>query len=160
MTRNDRIDICKIALIIGVIALAPVSRPIQSSPQEVQEHVEEPKDEIEELDNEPEMERPRLSLNIQESEDGSEEASFETPPRMSLAFDDDDITYRSVEYPRDLAIRDRDRLSMMLGDGRPSENFGGVQLESDFDVADVSAVPEDDEAADDTVISGGEFDRG
>ncbi|KAJ5288551.1 Histone-fold [Penicillium angulare] len=141
-------------------ALAPVSRPIQSSPQEVQLHTEQPKDEIEELDNEPEIERPRLSLNIQESEDGSEEANSETPPRMSLAFDDDDITYRSVEYPRDLAIRDRDRLSMLLPAGRLSENFAGVQLESDSDVVDMSAIPDDDEGAEDTFVSGGEFDRG
>ncbi|KAJ5116408.1 Histone-fold [Penicillium angulare] len=157
--QDDGDIIAKVKLMV-IIALAPVSRPIQSSPQEEQLHVEEPKDEIEELDNEPEIERPRLSLNIQESEDGSEEARSETPPRMSLAFDDDDITYRSVEYPRDLAIRDRDRLSMMLPAGRLSENFAGVQLEGDSDVVDMSAIADDDEGPEDTLVSGGEFDRG
>ncbi|KAJ5937384.1 hypothetical protein N7454_004684 [Penicillium verhagenii] len=131
--------------------------PIQSSPQEIPEPIEEPKDEIEELDNEPRIDPPRLSLPIQESEDESEEAGTETPPpRMSLAFDDDDITYRSVEYPRDLAIRDR--LSIMPG--RPSENFGGIQLESDSDDGDETGIVGDYDVQDDTMVSGGDFDRG
>ncbi|KAJ5639717.1 uncharacterized protein N7484_007579 [Penicillium longicatenatum] len=142
-------------------ALAPVSRPIQSSPQEEPQPVEELKDEIEELDNEPVIEPPRLSLPIQESEDGSEEAGSETPPpRMSLAFDDDDITYRSVEYPRDLAIRDRERLSMMPGAGRPSENFGGIQLESDSDDGDRTGIVGDYDGHEDTMVSGGDFEQG
>ncbi|KAJ5930657.1 hypothetical protein N7466_006150 [Penicillium verhagenii] len=137
--------------------LAPISHPIQSSPQEIPEPIEEPKDEIEELDNEPRIDPPRLSLPIQESEDESEEAGSETPPpRMSLAFDDDDITYRSVEYPRDLAIRDR--LSIMPG--RPSENFGGIQLESDSDDGDETGIVGDYDVQDDRMVSGGDFDRG
>ena len=60
--------------------------------------MEEPLDEIEELDREPEIEPPRLSLPIQEEEDESDDESSEMrPPRLSLAFEDDDITYRSVE---------------------------------------------------------------
>ncbi|KAJ5632919.1 hypothetical protein N7490_009258 [Penicillium lividum] len=141
--------------------LAPISRPIQSSPQEEPQPIEEPKDEIEELDNEPVVDPPRLSLPIQESEDGSEEAASETPPpRMSLAFDDEDITYRSVEYPRDLAIRDRQRLSMMPSTGRPSENFGAIQLESDSDDGDETGIVGEYDVQDDTMVSGGEFDRG
>ena len=141
-------------------ALAPVSHRLQSSPQEVQPPVEQPKDEIEELDDEPEIEPPRLSLNIQESEDGSEEASSETPPRMSLAFDDDDITYRSIEYPRDMAIRDRERLSIMPGVGRPSENFGGIQLESESDVGNETGILGHQEAPEDIITSGDDFDQG
>lgn len=145
----------------GDAALAPVSKPIQSSPQEEPEPVEEPRDEFDELDNEPEIERPRLSLPIQEVEGESDEASPEMrPPRMSLAFEDDDITYQSVEYPRDLAIRDRDRLSMMSrGTARLSEDFG--QLENDFDAGEETGLVGDDEdAPEDTMISGGDFDRG
>lgn len=105
------------------------------------------------------IEPPRLSLPIQESEDGSEEAGSETPPpRMSLAFDDDDITYRSVEYPRDLAIRYRERLSMMPG--RPSENFGGIQLESDSDDGDETGIVGDYDGHEDTMVSRGDFDQG
>ncbi|KAJ6032309.1 hypothetical protein N7540_003041 [Penicillium herquei] len=142
-------------------ALAPISHPIQSSPQEAQEYsADEIRDEIEELDNEPEIEPPRLSLNIQESEDGSEKTSSETPPRMSLAFDDDDITYQSVEYPRDIAIRDHARLSMMPGAGRHSENFGEIQLDSDSDDNDETGMLGGEEAPDDTLTSGGEFDQG
>ncbi|KAJ5710823.1 hypothetical protein N7488_004979 [Penicillium malachiteum] len=142
-------------------ALAPISHPIQSSPQEAPEYsADEIRDEIEELDNEPEIEPPRLSLNIQESEDGSEKASSETPPRMSLAFDDDDITYQSVEYPRDISIRDHARLSMMPGVGRHSENFGEIQLDSESDSNDETGVLGGEEVLDDTMTSGGEFDQG
>ncbi|KAJ5162349.1 hypothetical protein N7492_007741 [Penicillium capsulatum] len=145
--------------------LAPVSQPIQSSPQEQSIQVEDPIDEIEELDNEPEVAPPRLSLPIQEVEDESEEASPEMrPPRLSIPFEDDDITYRSVEYPRrDLADRDRDRLSMMSRGalGRISEDFGDTRLESDFDVGEETGIVDDDEdAQEETMISGGDFDRG
>lgn len=145
----------------GDTALAPVSKPIRSSPQEEPVPVEEPKDEFDDLDNEPEIERPRLSLPIQEVEEESDEASPEMrPPRMSLAFEDDDITYQSVEYPRDLAIRDRDRLSMMSrGTARLSEDFG--QLENDSDAGEgTGLVGDDEDVQEDTMISGGDFDRG
>lgn len=127
--------------------------------------MEEPLDEIEELDREPEIEPPRLSLPIQEEEDESDDESSEMrPPRLSLAFEDDDITYRSVEYPRrDYADRDRDRLSMMSRGamGRVSEDFGETRLESDFEAGDETGlVGDDDDAPEDTMISGGDFDRG
>lgn len=148
--------------IAPVLALAPVSEPIRSSPQEKAEATPEPIDEFEQLDNEPEIERPRLSLPIQESEEEDEEASPEMhPPRMSLAFaeEDMDITYRSVEYPRDVSIRDRDRLSMMSrATGRISGDFEETRLESD-DADDTGIMGEDDDA-EDTMISGGDFDRG
>ncbi|KGO71253.1 Histone-fold [Penicillium italicum] len=143
-------------------ALAPISQPIRSSPQEKPEPIEEPVDEFEQLDNEPEIERPRLSLPIQESEEEDEEASPEMhPPRMSLALveEDMDMTYQSVEYPRDASIRDRDRLSMMSrATGRISGDFDETRLESD-DADETGIVGEDDEA-EDTMMSGGDFDRG
>ncbi|KAJ5154189.1 Histone-fold [Penicillium coprophilum] len=143
-------------------ALAPVSQPIRSSPQDKPEPIEEPIDEFEQLDNEPEIERPRLSLPIQESEEEGEEASPEIPPpRMSLAFaeEDMDLTYQSVEYPRDASIRDRDRLSMMSrATGRMSGDFDETRLESDD--ADETGIMGEDDEAEDTMISGGDFDRG
>ncbi|KAG0154395.1 hypothetical protein PDIDSM_1775 [Penicillium digitatum] len=136
--------------------------PIRSSPQEKPEPIEEPVDEFEQLDNEPEIERPRLSLPIQESEEEGEEASPEMqPPRMSFALveEDMDMTYQSVEYPRDASIRDRDRLSMMSrATGRISGDFDETRLESD-DADETGIVGEDDEA-EDTLMSGGDFDRG
>lgn len=144
------------------LALATVSQPIRSSPQEKPEPIEEPVDEFEQLDNEPEIERPRLSLPIQESEEEGEEASPEMqPPRMSFALveEDMDMTYQSVEYPRDASIRDRDRLSMMSrATGRISGDFDETRLESD-DADETGIVGEDDEA-EDTLMSGGDFDRG
>ncbi|KAJ5152968.1 uncharacterized protein N7482_009446 [Penicillium canariense] len=161
--RSGRVQRETVFDILRNLALAPVSQPIQSSPQEEVKPEEEPIDEIEELDNEPEMERPRLSLPLQEIEEGSDDASpGMSPPQLSIPFDDDDITYRSVEYPRrDLADRDRDILSMMGPRGiRMSENFGGTQLESDSDAAEETGIVGDDGFADDTMISGGDFDRG
>lgn len=80
---------------------------------------------------------------------------------MSLAFaeEDMDMTYQSVEYPRDASIRDRDRLSMMSrATGRISGDFDETRLESD-DADETGIVGEDDEA-EDTMMSGGDFDRG
>lgn len=142
------------------VALAPVSQPIQSSPQE-QEPIEEPIDEFEELDNEPVIEPPRLSLPIQESSEEGDDASPEMrPPRMSLAFgeEDMDITYQSVEYPRrETSIRDRERLSMMSrATGRISGDFEETRLESD-DAEETGIIGEDEDG---TMFSGGDFDRG
>ncbi|OOQ90706.1 hypothetical protein PEBR_03318 [Penicillium brasilianum] len=139
--------------------LAPVSKPIQSSPQEEVKDVEEPIDEIEALDNEPELERPRVSLPMQGSTEGSEEGSPDIPPpRLSIPFDDDD---KSVEFPRrDLAIRDQEQLAIMRRDLRVSEDFGETQLESDSDAGEETGIIIDDGFGDDTMISGGEFDRG
>lgn len=124
---------------------------------------ERPKDEFEELDNEPEIERPRLSLPIEEVEGEDDDTSPEMrPPRLSLAFEDDDITYRSVEYPRrDISVRDRERLSMISrATARISEDFGQSRLGSDFDVGDETGIVGEDEAQEETMISGGDFDRG
>jgi hypothetical protein len=83
------------------------------------------------------------------------------PPRMSLAFaeEDMDITYQSVEYPRDTSIRDRDRLSMMSrATGRISGDFDETRLESDG--GDGTGIVGEDDEAEDTMMSGGDFDRG
>lgn len=120
------------------------------------------RDEIDELDNEPEMERPRLSLPLQDVEEVSEEGSPDIPPpRLSLAFDEEDITQTSVEFPlRAISERDRARLSMMSGP-RPSENFGDLtRLEFESDRGDETGVVGDDGEGEETVMSQGAFDRG
>lgn len=124
--------------------------------------MEQQLDEIEELDNEPELERPRLSLPLQESMEASEEGSPDMPPpRLSIAFDEEDLTYQSVEFPRrDLAIRDKERLSMIDRAARMSEDFGDARLESDEEIEEDTEIVGEDGFADDTMISGGDFDRG
>ena len=148
------------------IALAPTSQRIRSSPQEKPEQEQEqeqdlkppqPRDEIDELDNEPELERPRLSFPIEDVDD--DDGSPEIPaPRLSLAFDDEDVT---VEYPmRDISERDRARLSMMSAGGpRLSENFADTtRLESGSEGGDETGLQ--GEGGEDTVMSQGAFDRG
>ncbi|GMF73478.1 unnamed protein product [Aspergillus oryzae] len=120
------------------------------------------KDEIEELDNEPEIERPRLSLPLEEVEEQEEASPEPRPPRLSLAFEEEDIT---VEYPRRATSEhDRARLSMMsFGNPRLSENFGdATRLESDSEDGGDSGIEhgEDGENQDETVMSQGAFDRG
>jgi histone H3/H4 len=117
-----------------------------------------PRDEIEELDEESEIEAPELTLPIQEVEGSEEGSTARSPPRLSLPFDDDDIT---VEYPRrDISIRDQERLSIMSRNfGRPSDVFGDNQSDSDADEGDETGIVEDD-GGEDTMISGGDFDRG
>lgn len=155
-------------------ALAPTSQRIRSSPQEqssvepAREEVEEKEkeeegDEIDELDNEPEIERPRLSLPLQEVQEVEEDGSPDIPPpRLSLAFDEEDITQASVEYPRrEISDRDKARLSMMSGGARPSENFGDLsRLESESDYGDGTGLVGIDDGGDETLMSQGPFDRG
>ncbi|RAH75523.1 uncharacterized protein BO66DRAFT_387395 [Aspergillus aculeatinus CBS 121060] len=146
-------------------ALAPTTQPIRSSPSEkpepvAPEPVEPEKDEFEILDNEPELERPRLSLPLEEVDEVDEEPEMR-PPRLSLAIEEDDIT---VEYPRRAANElERGRLSMM--GPRLSENFGdATRLDSDDedDEDDTGLVHGDDagDEADETIDSQGAFDRG
>ncbi|PWY82256.1 hypothetical protein BO70DRAFT_362178 [Aspergillus heteromorphus CBS 117.55] len=143
-------------------ALAPTSQVIRSSPQ-VQpepEPVPEPVlDEIEELDNEPEIPRPRLSLPLDDVEEVDEEPEMR-PPRLSLAFEEEDITHTSIEYPRRAAGDEKGRLSMM--GPRMSEIGDGTRLESDSEDDDDTGIVRDGhgDEGDDTMISQGEFDKG
>lgn len=143
--------------------MAPVSKPIVSSPEE--EPSPPKRDEIDELDNEPVPERPRLSLPIDEDTGEIEEGSPEPPPRLSLAFDEEDITQRSVEYPRRaMSEQDRARLSRMsFGDVRLSENFGDLsRLDGASETGDVTTLQQgnDEEAQEDTTLGQGAFDAG
>ncbi|KAL4885024.1 centromere kinetochore component CENP-T-domain-containing protein [Aspergillus karnatakaensis] len=146
-------------------ALAPESQPIRSSPQPPPEpEPESDIDEIDELDNEPAPEKPRLSLPLEEvDEDDDEESPQIRPPRMSIALEDDDMTHTSVEYPRRAAVdRDRARLSMMSYGARLSENFGdatGLETGSD-DGDDTGLIQDDGGGQDETLMSQGAFDRG
>lgn len=72
--------------------------------------------ELDELDNGPDLPRPRFSLPIEEDDD-----SFQAPPRLSSALNDDTLTQMSIEGPR-RAIVDgfRERLSTGL---RVSQRF-------------------------------------
>jgi hypothetical protein len=134
-------------------ALAPVSNPIQSSPQEErssspEDSSSEEEDETLVLDNEPLPERPRLSLPIDIDSGTSENSSPDMPPpRLSLQFDEEDLTTRSVEYPRRaISEQDRQRLGRMsFGDVRMSENFGDLtRLDAFSEHGDTTMLPQDD----------------
>lgn len=141
-----------------------MSAPIRSSPQEEPEPPK--KDEIDELDNEPEIPKPRLSLPIEMDEE-DEDGPDIPPPRLSLAFEEEDITQASIEYPRRaMAEADRARLERMsFGDVRLSENFGDLSrlenLDDLSDVGDYTGLQQDEaeERGDVTGISAG-FDAG
>ncbi|KAL3483652.1 centromere kinetochore component CENP-T-domain-containing protein [Aspergillus germanicus] len=146
-------------------ALAPNSQPIRSSPQPPPEPEPESEiDEIDELDNEPALERPRLSLPLDEVEEDDDEGSPEIrPPRMSLALEDEDMTHTSIEYPRRATFdRDRGRLSMMSYGARLSENFGDATGPEDGseDGDATGMVLDEDDGQDETIISQNAFDRG
>ncbi|PKY07786.1 hypothetical protein P168DRAFT_2390 [Aspergillus campestris IBT 28561] len=143
-------------------ALAPVSQPIRSSPQVALEPESEPElDEIEELDNEPEIERPRLSLPLaeEEEEDEDEGSPEPRPPRFSLAFEEEDIT---VEYPRRApSEHDKARLSMAsFGAPRLSEFGDATRFESDNEDEGDTGIMHDVDGQDETLMSQGAFDRG
>ena len=133
--------------------MAPISKPIQSSPQEEpspspEDSSSEVEDETLVLDNEPLPERPRLSLPIDVDSGTSEDGSPDMPPpRLSLQFDEDDITQRSVEYPRRaISEKDRQRMERMsFGDVRLSENFGDLtRLDAFSEHGDTTMLPQDD----------------
>lgn len=109
--------------------MAPTSKPIKSSPQEESEPT--PADDTDDLDREPDIPRPRLSLPLremapEEEEEGDEGSPEMKPPRLSLAFDEEEITQRSMEF----AMRDRSEKDMAtlsrnsFGSTRMSDRFG------------------------------------
>jgi hypothetical protein len=102
--------------------LAPKSLPIVPTPQgpiastRLKDHREE------DLDDEPDLERPRLSLPMGEDED--EDDSFLVPPR-SAGLEDENFTMQSVEFPR--------RAASELPPGRLSRgSFGSVRMSDVF----------------------------
>ncbi|OJD16896.1 hypothetical protein AJ78_02994 [Emergomyces pasteurianus Ep9510] len=114
--------------------LAPVTRPVSSSPHEEPE--KPPPQPIDDLDEEPDLPRPRLSLPLRDmivEDDGSPEMQ---PPRLSLALDEDiDLTWRSIEMPRrDRSIQDRATLSRAsMGSNRFSDRFGDLSRMEDLE---------------------------
>ncbi|KAF5015707.1 hypothetical protein F66182_12864, partial [Fusarium sp. NRRL 66182] len=147
--------------------LAPISKPIQSSPQEERSPTPESSSEIEDetvyLDREPLPERPRLSLPLRADSGTSSDGSPDMPPpRLSLQFDEDDITQRSVEYPRRaISDKDRQRLERMsFGDVRMSENFGDLTRLDAFSEAGGLVQGADDEDIEQTQLDEAAFDAG
>ncbi|KAK8239777.1 centromere kinetochore component CENP-T-domain-containing protein [Phyllosticta capitalensis] len=105
--------------------LAGTSQPVQPSPS-VEARTTRPKDH--DLEDEPDLPRPRLSMPLHEDEDDS---FHEAPPRLSLALDeaDGDATQMSIEGGRRAYSEDpiRPRLSRTsFGRLRLSERFGDL----------------------------------
>lgn len=97
------------------------------------------------LDDEPDLERPRLSLPMGEDED--EDDSFLVPPR-SAGLEDEDFTVQSVELPR--------RAASELPPGRLSRgSFGSVRMSDVFtDLNDPGMVAD---GYDSSYLAGGRF---
>ncbi|KAK2743403.1 hypothetical protein FQN57_004868 [Myotisia sp. PD_48] len=130
-------------------ALAPTTNPISSSPEEKLPEPSPPSpDELDELDHEPPIPRPRLSLPMNEmvvqEDDGS------PPPRMSILPFDEDITQRSIELPRrERSMRDRVTLSRVsFGSNRFSDYYGDTTNIDPEDALEL-AVAQDDDGIDD-----------
>lgn len=121
---------------------------MSSSPQEEPE--KPPPQPIDDLDEEPDLPRPRLSLPLTEmivQGDGSPDIQ---PPRLSLAIEEDvDQTWRSIEMPRrDRSIQDRTTLSRVsMGSNRFSDHFGDLSRMEDLEEeeAEYTIVQGDDE---------------
>ncbi|QKX64005.1 uncharacterized protein TRUGW13939_11178 [Talaromyces rugulosus] len=144
-------------------ALAPVSKPIQSSPQDERSSTPDVSSPVEDetlvLDNEPLPERPRLSLPIDESGTSEDGSSDLRPPRMSVAFDDDDITQHSIEYARrDISIKDQERRRMTFG----SDNFEDLtRLDVFSEAGDLTALQQgSDNVVEDSPLGQADFGGG
>ncbi|KAI9716087.1 MAG: hypothetical protein M1812_005514 [Candelaria pacifica] len=83
--------------------LARGTLPTKQSPQIAHVGLEKYRvdQEEEELERDPELPRPRLSMRIDEEEDDEDEGFYMAPPRLSIPLEeDDDNTQRSIELPR------------------------------------------------------------
>ncbi|KAK2758055.1 hypothetical protein FQN54_004461 [Arachnomyces sp. PD_36] len=125
-------------------ALAPSSKPIRSSPHEEPEP--EPVDDTDALDQEPDIPRPRLSLPLRDMIPEEDEGSPDMkPPRMSLAFDEEELTQRSMEF----AMRDRSEKDMTMLSrhslGRLSDRFGELSRLDAFSEDEGETIMHDDD---------------
>lgn len=124
-----------------------MSKPIQSSPSDEPSSTPESSSQVEDetlvLDNEPSPIPPELTLPIDDSGTSEEGSSEMRPPRISVIFDDDDITQHSIEYPRrDISIKDQARMSF----GRLSENFEDLtRLDAFSEPGDLTALQQGNE---------------
>ncbi|WEW57520.1 hypothetical protein PRK78_002987 [Emydomyces testavorans] len=137
-------------------ALAPTSEIIKSSPTNEPEETPE-REKSDDLDQEPDMPKPRLSLPMNEmivagddDDDGSPEIA---PPRLSLLLDEDDFTQRSIEMPRrERTARDLTTLSRhSLASTRFSEHFGDESRMEDTEEGLEFTAPQDVNFVDDQI---------
>jgi hypothetical protein len=125
--------------------LAPKSLPIVPTPQGPNASTRLNVQRGDDLDDEPDMERPRLSLPMGEDED--EDDSFLVPPR-SAGLEDENFTVQSVELPR--------RAASELPPRRLSRgSFGSVRMSDVFaDLNDPGMVAD---GYDSSYLAGGRF---
>lgn len=125
--------------------LAPTTKPVSSSSSSPTEDLgrskmqptqrEKENDDYDDLDDELPIDRPRLSLPIDQSDDDDEELR---PPRLS-GVEEEDYTVKSIELPRRFNNEQPGRLSRgsfgSIRDSRyfnPDEATATIQRESDF----------------------------
>jgi hypothetical protein len=125
--------------------LAPKSLPIVPTPQGPNASTRLNVQKGDDLDDEPDLERPRLSLPMGEYEDDDD--SFLVPPR-SAGLEDENFTIQSVELPR--------RAASELPPGRLFRgSFGSVRMSDVFaDLNDPGMVAD---AYDSSYLAGGRF---
>jgi len=125
--------------------LAPKSLPIVPTPQGPNASTRLNIQRGDDLDDEPDLERPRLSLPMGEDED--EDDSFLVPPR-SAGLEDENFTIQSVELPR--------RAVSELPPGRLSRgSFGSVRMSDVF--ADFNDPGMGADGYDSSYLAGGRF---
>lgn len=98
-------------------------------------------DDTDDLDQEPDIPRPRLSLPLRDmvpEEEGEDDEDIK-PPRLSLPFDEEELTQRSMEF----AMRDRSERDMTL---LSRNSFGSTRLSDRFgELSRLDALSEDGE---------------
>ena len=125
--------------------LAPKSLPIVPTPQGTKEPARLHLQSGDDLDDEPDLERPRLSLPMGEDED--EDDSFLVPPR-SAGLEDENFTIQSIEFPR--------RAASELPPSRLSRgSFGSVRMSDVF--ADMNDTGTDVVGYDSSYLTGDRF---
>ena len=110
------------------LVLARTTRPTEPSPHPAQASTNlSVASEDDELDRQPDMPTPRLSMPIDKGdEDDQDDDSFHVPPpRLSVPLDDDTYTQKSIEVPR-RAISEQPY-------GRSSRgSFGSIRMSDRF----------------------------
>lgn len=98
-------------------------QPIRSSPQELEKSDSSEEDD---LDKDPDLPKPRLSLPLEVDEE--DDSLLMPPPRLSVPLEDENLTTKSIEVPRRaLSEQPLGRLSRgSLGSVRISDQFGDL----------------------------------
>lgn len=106
--------------------LAPETQPIESSPAEAESTATERRlttfTQLDDLDEGPEIQRPRLSLPPEEY--AEDDSLLEEPPNQTELPEDENTTQHSIEFPRRMAVEQSQFPRTSFGTIRMSDRFG------------------------------------